>query len=158
MGHALECYNVTFKKEDENLRNINISENEVLREVEGPQIENLDITTLLKTRQVNIGIEAELKFAKNGDYWDDAIVDKVVEFLCEYQDLFSTKFSDLKRIIGDLGVMKITLKPYAKPIKRRPYRLNLKYKESVYLELDKMLAAGIIELIEESDWVSPIVV
>jgi hypothetical protein len=68
------------------------------------------------------------------------------------------KFSDLKGIIGDLGVMKITLKPDVKPIKQRPYRLNPKYKEKVCLELDKMLAAGIIEPVEESDWVSPMVV
>jgi len=54
--------------------------------------------------------------------------------------------------------MKITLKLDAKPIKHRPYHLNPKYKESVYLELDKMLAASIIEPTEGSDWVSPIVV
>lgn len=40
---------------------------------------------------------------KIGDYWDDATVDKVVELLNEYQDLFPTKFLDLKGIIGDLG-------------------------------------------------------
>jgi len=32
---------------------------------------------------VNIGIEAELKFAKIRDYWDDATIDKVVELLHE---------------------------------------------------------------------------
>ena len=66
--------------------------------------------------------------------------------------------SELKGIIGDLGVMKITLKPDAKLIKQRPYHLYPKYKERVCLELDKMLVAGIIEPAEESDWVSPIVV
>ena len=85
-------------------------------------------------------------------------VDKVVGLLCEYQDLFPTNFLDLKGIIGDLGVMKITLKLDAKPMKQRPYSLNPKYKESVCLELDKTLVAGIIEPVEESDWVSPIVV
>ena len=54
--------------------------------------------------------------------------------------------------------MKITLKLDAKPVKQRPYRLNLKYKERVRAELDKMLMARIIELVEESDWVSSIVV
>lgn len=65
---------------------------------------------MLKTKQVNIETEADPNFAKIEDYWDDAIVDKVFELLHEYQDLFSTKFSDLKGIIGDLGVMKITLR------------------------------------------------
>lgn len=79
------------------------------------------------------------------------MVDKAVELLHEYQDLFPTKITVLKGILGDLGMMKITLKPDAKPIKKHPYRLNLKYKEKVREELEKILAAGIIELVEESD-------
>eukprot|EP00253_Pinus_taeda_P006413 PITA_06413 len=54
--------------------------------------------------------------------------------------------------MGDLGVMKITLKPDVKPIKHRPYRVYPKYKEKVKEELEKMVAAGIIEPVEESDW------
>jgi len=46
----------------------------------------------LKTKQVNISTEAEPKFAKIGDYWEDATVDKVAELLHEYQDLFHMKF------------------------------------------------------------------
>ena len=65
---------------------------------------------------------------------------------------------ELKGILGDLGLMKITLKPDANPVKKRPYRLNPKYKTKVHKELDKMLAAGIIEPVKESDWVSPMVV
>jgi len=64
----------------------------------------------------------------------------------------------MKGIIWDLRVMRIPLKPDANPIKKRPYRLNLKYKEKVKEELEKMLVAGIIEPIEESEWVSPMVV
>jgi len=103
-------------------------------------------------------MEVEPKFTKIGDYWDDVKVDKVAELLCEYQDLFPTKFTDLKGIIGDLGVMKITLNLDTKPVKHKPYHLKPKYKEKVHLELDKMLASGIIELVEESEWVSPMVV
>lgn len=112
----------------------------------------------MKTKQVNIGTEVEPKFAKIGDYWDDMTVDKVAELLRKYQDLFPTKFTDLKGIIEDLGVMKITLKPNAKPVKQRSYRLNPKYKDKVRLELDKMLVASIIDPVEESDSVSPMVV
>lgn len=53
--------------------------------------------------------------------------------------------------------MKITMKPEAKPIKQRLYYINPKYKEKDHLELDKMLEAGTIEPVEESDWESPIV-
>lgn len=85
-------------------------------------------------------------------------MEKVIELLREYQDLFCTNFSDLKGIVGDLGVMKITLKPDAKPMKHHPCDLNPKYNEKVCKELDKMLAAGIIEPIEESDSISAMVV
>ena len=80
---------------------------------------------------MNIETEAELKFVKIGDYWDDATVDKVTDFLHEYQHLFPIKFLELKGIIGDLGVMKITVKPDTRPVKQRPYKLNPKYKENV---------------------------
>ena len=72
----------------------------------------------LKTKQVNIGTEAEPKFTKIGDYWDNTTVDKVTKLLCEYQDLFPTKFMELKGIIEDLGFIKIMLKPDAKPVKQ----------------------------------------
>ena len=48
-------------------------------------------------------------------------------------------------------MMRITLKPNAKPVNKRPYHLNPKYKEKVHIEIDKMLATRIIELVEESD-------
>lgn len=110
MHQALECYNVTAEEEDENLRNINILEEKGCCEVEGPQIENLDIIVSLKTWQENIGTKEELKFAKIGDYLDDSIVDEVSELLCEYQGFLPTKFSNLKGIIGDFGMMEITFK------------------------------------------------
>lgn len=93
-----------------------------------------------------------------GDYCDDAMVEKVVELLREYQDLFPNKIAELKGILSDLGMMKITLKLDARPVKQWPYRLNPKYEAKVREELDKMLAAGIIEPVEELDWVSPMVV
>lgn len=68
----------------------------------------------------------------------------------KYQDLLPTKFSYLKGIVGDLGMMKITLKQNEKTVKYQPYRLNPKYKEKVCKELDKILEAGIIKLVEDS--------
>jgi hypothetical protein len=89
---------------------------------------------------------------------DDATIDKITELLHEYQDLFPTKFTEMKGIKGPMGEMRIPLKPDAMPVKQRPYRLNPKYKEKVKIELDRMLEAGIIEPVEESEWVSPMVV
>lgn len=91
---------MTAKEEEEDSRNINIPDAKGYHEVEGPQIENLNISAPLKRKQVNIGIEKEPKFAKNGYYWNNTTVDKVVELLHKYQDLFPTMFSYLKGIIG----------------------------------------------------------
>jgi hypothetical protein len=64
----------------------------------------------------------------------------------------------MKGIKGPMGEMKISLKPDARLVKQRPYRLNNKYKEKVKIELDRMLEEGIIELVEESEWIIPMVV
>ena len=50
---------------------------------------------------------------------------KITNLLHEFQDLFLTKFSEMKGILGDLGEMKIPLNLDAKPMRQRPYRLNL---------------------------------
>ena len=72
-----------------------------------------------------------MKYATIGDYWDEDIVSKITNFLHENQESFTSKFSYMKGILVDLGVMRIPLKPYAKHVKKRPYRLNPKYKEKV---------------------------
>lgn len=137
LSQALACYNVQVEKDEYDPCNINVPESKGSREVCGLEIEDLDITVPLKTKQVNIRTEEELKYAMLGDYWDDATVEKVVDFLREYRDLFPTKIMDLKGILGDLGMMKINLKPDAKSMKLRPYQLNPKYKAKVRGELDK---------------------
>lgn len=85
-----------------------------------------------------------------GDYWDGETINQVVDLLKEYQDIFTTSFSKMKGIVDELGEMRIQLKPDAKPVKRRPYWLNPRYKEKVKQELDKMLTVGIITPVEES--------
>jgi hypothetical protein len=54
--------------------------------------------------------------------------------------------------------MKIPLKLEARSIRHRHYKINPIYKTKVKEEIDRMLEGGIIEPIEESEWVSPMVV
>ena len=68
-------------------------------------------------------------FTNIRDYWDDATMTKTIDLLHELQDLFLTKFLEMKGILGDLGEMKIPLMSDVKPIKKPPYRLNPRYKE-----------------------------
>ena len=54
--------------------------------------------------------------------------------------------------------MKIDLLPEATPIKKRPYKLSHKYKEIVKTEINNMLTTGIMYLVDQSEWESPVVV
>ena len=64
---------------------------------------------------------------------------KITDLLHEFQYLFPMKFSEMKWILGELGEMKIPLKLDAKPVRKRLYRLNLRYKVRVKFELDRVL-------------------
>ena len=57
----------------------------------------------LKIKKVNIGSLENSKFANIGDYWDDENIGNITYLLHEFQDLFPTKFSDMKVIVRDLG-------------------------------------------------------
>jgi hypothetical protein len=120
------CYNINAD-EDDDPRKVNIAETEIRRDVEGPGIELPFIGKPIKINKVNIGTEETLKLANVGDYWDVSTIDKITELLHEHQDLFPTNFTDMKGIKGPMGEIRIPLKPDAKPVKQRPYRLNPKY-------------------------------
>jgi hypothetical protein len=137
------CYNISVD-EDDDPKNVKITKIEGQRDVEGPGVELTFIGHPIKIKKVNIGTDQALKLANVGDYWDDATIDKIIELLHEYQDLFPTNFTNMKGIKGPMGEMNIPLKPYARPVKQRPYRLNPKYKQKVKIELDRMLEVGII--------------
>jgi hypothetical protein len=64
----------------------------------------------------------------------------------------------MKGIKGPMGEMRILLNLDARLVKQRSYRLNPKYKEKMKIELDRMLEVGIIEPMEELEWIIPIVV
>jgi hypothetical protein len=75
--------------------------------VEVPGVELPFIGQLIKIKKVDIGTEQTLKLANVGDYWDVATIDKIIELLHDYQDLFPTKFTDMKGIKGPIGEMRI---------------------------------------------------
>ena len=94
------------------------------REVEGLSLDSKAFAAPIKVKKVNIGMNDNPKMASIGDYWDEKIVERIAYLLSEYNDMFPTTFTDMKGIAGELGEMKIPLKPEARPIRQRPYRLN----------------------------------
>ena len=117
MQDIVNCHNLSMEECDKDPRNVSIPESEGKRAIYRPPLQTVDVTKPLKLREFNIGMEEQPKLAKIGDYWDDDTIGRFVELLKEYQDLFPTKFLELKGITGDLGVMRITLKLDARPAK-----------------------------------------
>ena len=115
----LECYYLGTK-EDEETCNISISESEGTREVQGPKLQCPETTKKVRTKQINIGTEANPKFVSIGDYWDEETIGNIIDLLRENQDFFPTKFTENKGIIRDLGVMRILLKEGVNPVKQCP--------------------------------------
>jgi len=110
----LEFYKIEEAKPDEDEhREVHIPKAEGERVVEGLEI-NLDYSKPIKTMKVNIGTKEVPKFSFIGYYWDEETIGKIIDLLHEYRDLFPTKFTDMKGIAGELGEMKIPLKPDAK--------------------------------------------
>jgi hypothetical protein len=144
--------------DEDDPRNIQIMEVECEREVEGPPLESEIFVVSIKVKKFNIGTADNPKMASIGDYWDEKTVKSITELLLKYNDMFPTMFIEMKGIAGYLGEMNIPLRYEARPIRQRPYRLNPIYKQNVKEEIHRMLEAGIIEPVEEFEWVIPMVV
>jgi hypothetical protein len=112
----------------------------------------------IKVKKVKIGMNDNPKMTSIEDYWDEKMVESIIELLREYSDLFPTTFIEMKGIPGDLGEMKIPLKLEAIHVRKEPYELNPIYKKKVKVEIDRMLEVGIIKPVEESEWIRPMVV
>ena len=78
--------------------------------------------------------------------------------LKEYADVFVWTPSDLRGIPPKLGEHHIDLIDGSVPVRQRQYRLNPKYSLMVKEEIDRLLEAGFIYPVNNSEWVSPIVV
>ena len=66
--------------------------------------------------------------AKIGDYWREEKTTEIIDLLKEFQDVFARDYKDLKWLVAEMGEMKIDIKPDARPVKKRPYKLDHKYK------------------------------
>jgi hypothetical protein len=119
---------------------------------------SISYTQPLSLYKVNIWSEEHPKMESIGDYWDEKTMTEIQALLQEYEDLFPKSFLELKGIKGELGEMRIELKPDAKPVKHRLYRLNPQVKEKDKKGIDRMLESELIFLMDEVEWISPIVI
>ena len=78
--------------------------------------------------------------------------------LREFSDAFAWAPSNLKGISPELGEHQIDLIDEATAIRQCQYMLNPRYSLMVKEEIDRLLEAGFIYPVINSEWVSPIVV
>jgi len=64
----------------------------------------------------------------------------------------------LNGIKGYIGENRIELKPNTKPFKHRPCYLNPRFKDKVKKDIDHILVDGLIFLVDEAEWINPIVI
>ena len=83
----------------------------------------------IKTKEVDISIDNHTKFSKIGDYWKKEKTIEIMNLLKEYQDVFARYYKYLKGILQGMGEMKLYVLPYAKIVKKRPYKLDHEYKD-----------------------------
>ena len=82
----------------------------------------------VKTKEIDISNDNRQKMAKISDNWSEEQTTKIVDLLKEFQDVFACDYKYLKCLVEEMGEMKIDIKPDARPIKKRPYKLEHKYK------------------------------
>ncbi|CAM6128360.1 unnamed protein product [Calypogeia fissa] len=82
----------------------------------------------------------------------------IQELLAEYSDVFAWSHIDLKAVNPLLGEHSIDLMLGARSIRQRQHRMNPRYSLMIKEELDRLLEAGIIYPMLNSEWVSPIVI
>jgi hypothetical protein len=86
--------------------------------VKGAPIESEVISAPIKVKKVNIGTVEHPKMASIGDYWDEPIVESITKLFRKYSDLFPTTFTEMKGIAGEMGEMKIPLRPEVRSIRQ----------------------------------------
>jgi len=80
----------------------------------------------------------------------------VIQLLKEFKDIFTWTYKDLKGIPPEITQHWIELDTSIPPVHQTRYRLNHNYLAKH--DIDKLLVAGFVKLVEEVNWLSPIVV
>ncbi len=83
---------------------------------------------------------------------------EVEQLLKEFKDVFAWTYKDVKEIPLELAQHRIELDITIPLTHEVRYILNLNYATTVKQDMDKLLATGFIECVEEATWLSPIVI
>jgi hypothetical protein len=88
----------------------------------------------------------------------DAETQQLMKLLRENKEAFAWDYTDMKGISPELCTHRIYIKEDCRPICQPQRRMNLNLREILEEELQKLLNAGFIYPISDSEWVSPLVI
>ncbi len=104
---------------------------------------------------MNLGTKANPQYIKVNAQLPKEKIEDLKMLLKEFKYVFAWTYKDLKNIPPKL-VQHIIELDTSIPLAR--YQLNLNYIEAVKQYIDKLLAVGFIQPIDEATWLSPIMV
>jgi hypothetical protein len=133
----------------------------VLMESDNP--ENLDSASPPQTPKTisskSIPIEIEPGKTLNiNPHLTDAETQQLTKLLQENKEAFAWDYTDMKGISPDLCTHRIYIKEHCRPICQPQRRMNPNLREILKEEVQKLLNAGFIYPISDSEWVSPLVI
>ena len=131
----------------------NVSCVSILKEENAPKVE---LKTLpLSLRYAFLGPNSTFPIIVNAELNDEQ-VDKLLSRVRPHRKIIGYTIDDLKGISPSLCMHRIHMEEGSKPSIENQRRLNPNMKEVVKKEIMKLLDAGIIYPISDSNWVSPI--
>ena len=83
---------------------------------------------------------------------------QLMKLLQENKEAFAWDYTDMKGISPELCIHRIYIKEGSCPVCQPQRRMNPNLREIVKEELQKLLNAGFIYPISDSEWVSPLVI
>ena len=111
------------------------------------ELQDLNLGTKEHPKMVKVSVNLEADFKQD-----------LKALLQEFIDVFAWDYLDLKVMDPQVYKHKINLKEDAVPVIQQLYRMNPNYAKQVKEELDKLLAAGFIVIVDQAEWLSPIMV
>eukprot|EP00253_Pinus_taeda_P030292 PITA_30292 len=109
------------------------------------------------SKSVTVEIEPGKTLNINPNLTDDQ-KQQLMKLLKENKEAFAWDYTDMKGISPELCTHRIYIKEGSRPVCQPQIRMNPNLREIVKEELQKLLNAGFIYPISDSEWVSPLVI
>jgi hypothetical protein len=111
----------------------------------------------ISSKSISVEIEPGKSLNIN-PHLTDVETQQLMKLLQENKEAFTWDYTDMKGISPDLCTHKIYIKEDCQPICQPQRRMNPNLREILKEELQKLLNAGFIYPISDSEWVSPLVI